>query len=115
LFGVEERKIKALALFQFWSAYAPCSSQYLDSVQLTLEQIDVIRRLIARYPQHMQFVTSADGNNQPPNLRAGTQSTRALSEIAETPRAKSFFPRNPPSARHKAEKRRFFHANILCV
>ncbi|KAF4519884.1 hypothetical protein B566_EDAN005225 [Ephemera danica] len=46
---------------QFWSAYAPCSSQYLDSVQLTLEQIDVIRRLVARYPQHMEFVTSADG------------------------------------------------------
>ncbi|XP_059473396.1 dipeptidase 1-like [Neocloeon triangulifer] len=45
---------------QFWSAYAPCSSQYLDSVQLTLEQIDVIRRLIAQYPQHMQFVTTAD-------------------------------------------------------
>ncbi|PSN57694.1 hypothetical protein C0J52_00319 [Blattella germanica] len=28
---------------QFWSAYVPCGSQYLDSVQLTLEQIDVIR------------------------------------------------------------------------
>jgi hypothetical protein len=55
-------------VFQFWSAYAPCSSQYLDSVQLTLEQIDVIRRLIARYPEHMQFVTTADGRkNNPQN------------------------------------------------
>lgn len=47
--------------FQFWSAYAPCSSQHLDSVQLTLEQIDLIRRLVLLYPQHMTLVTTADG------------------------------------------------------
>lgn len=28
---------------QFWAAYVPCGAQYLDAVQLTLEQIDVIR------------------------------------------------------------------------
>jgi membrane dipeptidase len=47
--------------FQFWSAYAPCSSQHLDAVQLTLEQIDLIRRLVLLYPQHMALVTTADG------------------------------------------------------
>ena len=47
--------------FQFWSAYAPCSSQHLDAVQLTLEQIDLIRRLVNLYPQHMALVTTADG------------------------------------------------------
>ncbi|KAG5679696.1 hypothetical protein PVAND_009249 [Polypedilum vanderplanki] len=46
---------------QFWSAYAPCSSQHLDAVQLTLEQIDLIRRLVLLYPQHMALATSADG------------------------------------------------------
>lgn len=46
---------------QFWSAYAPCSSQHLDAVQLTLEQIDLIRRLVNLYPQHMALVTTADG------------------------------------------------------
>ncbi|XP_026481606.1 dipeptidase 1-like [Ctenocephalides felis] len=46
---------------QFWSAYAPCSSQYLDAVQLTLEQIDVIRRLISQNNKQMRLVTSADG------------------------------------------------------
>uniref|UniRef100_A0A8W7PSW9 Dipeptidase n=1 Tax=Anopheles coluzzii TaxID=1518534 RepID=A0A8W7PSW9_ANOCL len=46
---------------QFWSAYAPCSSQHLDAVQLTLEQIDLIRRLVSLYPQHMALVTTADG------------------------------------------------------
>uniref|UniRef100_A0A182T0X3 Dipeptidase n=1 Tax=Anopheles maculatus TaxID=74869 RepID=A0A182T0X3_9DIPT len=45
----------------FWSAYAPCSSQHLDAVQLTLEQIDLIRRLVNLYPQHMALVTTADG------------------------------------------------------
>lgn len=58
---------KGLSLFQynfylqFWSAYAPCSSQHLDAVQLTLEQIDLIRRLVLLYPQHMALVTTADG------------------------------------------------------
>nr|CAD7443883.1 unnamed protein product [Timema bartmani] len=45
----------------FWSAYVPCGSQYLDSVQLTLEQIDVIRRLVDKYPNHMKLVTTAEG------------------------------------------------------
>ncbi|TMW49910.1 hypothetical protein DOY81_005010, partial [Sarcophaga bullata] len=46
---------------QFWSAYAPCSSQHLDAVQLTLEQIDLIRRLVNLYPHHMSLVTTASG------------------------------------------------------
>jgi membrane dipeptidase len=50
-----------LFIFQFWSAYVPCGSQYLDSVQLTLEQIDVIIRLVERYPKYMQLATSAEG------------------------------------------------------
>ncbi|EDW15727.1 dipeptidase 1 [Drosophila mojavensis] len=49
---------------QFWSAYAPCSSQHLDAVQLTLEQIDLIRRLVHLYPHHMALVTSAAGIEQ---------------------------------------------------
>lgn len=50
-----------LSAVQFWSAYAPCSSQYLNAVQVTVEQIDLIRRFVRLYPQHMSFVTSADG------------------------------------------------------
>ncbi|XP_058988302.1 dipeptidase 1-like isoform X1 [Musca domestica] len=46
---------------QFWSAYAPCSSQHLDAVQLTLEQIDLIRRLVNLYPHQMSLVTTASG------------------------------------------------------
>ncbi|XP_011336001.1 dipeptidase 1 isoform X2 [Ooceraea biroi] len=44
---------------QFWVAYTACGSQYKDSVQLTLRQIDVIRRLIHRYPANLQLVTDA--------------------------------------------------------
>uniref|UniRef100_A0A182TGK3 Dipeptidase n=1 Tax=Anopheles melas TaxID=34690 RepID=A0A182TGK3_9DIPT len=33
----------------------------MDAVQLTLEQIDLIRRLVNLYPQHMALVTTADG------------------------------------------------------
>nr|CAH7713260.1 unnamed protein product [Callosobruchus chinensis] len=32
---------------QFWSAYVPCKAQHLDAVQVTLEQIDVIKRLVS--------------------------------------------------------------------
>lgn len=44
---------------QFWVAYTPCESQYKDAVQLTLRQIDVIKRLIDLYPEHLKLVTSA--------------------------------------------------------
>ncbi|CAK9827946.1 Dipeptidase 1 [Anthophora retusa] len=44
---------------QFWSVYVPCEAQFLDAVQLTLEQIDVVRRLAARYPKRIRLVTSS--------------------------------------------------------
>ncbi|XP_034938115.1 dipeptidase 1 isoform X5 [Chelonus insularis] len=46
---------------QFWSAYVPCSSQHLDSVQLALEQIDLIRRLVNKHPKNMILVTTSEG------------------------------------------------------
>ncbi|XP_047000941.1 dipeptidase 1-like [Schistocerca americana] len=44
---------------QFWAAYVPCESQYRDAVQLTLEQVDVVRRLTARHAPPLAFCTSA--------------------------------------------------------
>ena len=38
-----------------------CDSQYKDSVQLFIEQIDVIKRLVNDYPDDLQFVTDAAG------------------------------------------------------
>lgn len=44
---------------QFWVAYTPCESQYQNAVQITLEQIDVIKRVIKKYSQHMELVTNS--------------------------------------------------------
>ncbi|XP_014484257.1 PREDICTED: dipeptidase 1-like isoform X1 [Dinoponera quadriceps] len=44
---------------QFWVAYTGCESQYKDAVQRTLRQIDVIKRLIKRYPANLRLVTAA--------------------------------------------------------
>lgn len=46
---------------QFWVAYVGCNTQYKDAVERTLEQIDVIKRMVAKYPKYMKYVTSADG------------------------------------------------------
>ncbi|XP_053669809.1 dipeptidase 1-like [Anopheles nili] len=46
---------------QFWVAYVSCGNQYKDAVERTLEQIDVIKRLVRKYSQHMKYVTSTQG------------------------------------------------------
>jgi membrane dipeptidase len=45
---------------QFWVAYVDCSNNYKDAVERTLEQIDVIKRLVKSYPNDMMYVTEAD-------------------------------------------------------
>ncbi|CAG5128210.1 unnamed protein product [Candidula unifasciata] len=46
---------------QFWAAYVQCSSQYKDAVRQSLDQVDTIKKLVARYPDVFQFVTTAQG------------------------------------------------------
>ncbi|XP_039438614.1 uncharacterized protein LOC120419844 isoform X1 [Culex pipiens pallens] len=43
---------------QFWAAFVPCEAQHKDAVQITLEQIDVIKRLTERYSPHLTACTS---------------------------------------------------------
>ena len=45
---------------QFWSVFVSANLTEPQAVQATLEQIDVMKRLIARNPADMQFATSAD-------------------------------------------------------
>ena len=46
---------------QFWSVYVPCGSSEAESVQTVLEQIDLVRRTVARYDAHLLLATgSAD-------------------------------------------------------
>ena len=44
---------------QFWSVYIDFNLAEPQAVQATLEQIDTVKRLIARYPKHLQLATSA--------------------------------------------------------
>jgi membrane dipeptidase len=44
---------------QFWSVYVDAGLTDQQAVQATLEQIDVTKRLIARYPQDLQLCTTA--------------------------------------------------------
>ncbi|XP_074142488.1 dipeptidase 2-like isoform X2 [Sminthopsis crassicaudata] len=48
---------------QFWSAYVPCQTQDKDALLLTLEQIDVIKRMCNAY-EELEFVTSVKELNE---------------------------------------------------
>jgi membrane dipeptidase len=44
---------------QFWSVYVPANPDEPQAIQQTLEQIDVIKRLVARYPNDMMLATNS--------------------------------------------------------
>jgi membrane dipeptidase len=46
---------------QFWSVYVPSTMQGTTAVSATLEQIDIVHRMVARYPDRLELaLTSAD-------------------------------------------------------
>ncbi|MCK0127458.1 dipeptidase [Erythrobacter sp. F6033] len=45
---------------QYWSVYVPTSLSEPEAVQMTMEQIDVMKRLIARYPDALAYAETAD-------------------------------------------------------
>lgn len=45
---------------QFWVAYVRCDSNYKDAVRHTMEQIDVIHRMMEMYPEDLTFCRTAD-------------------------------------------------------
>jgi membrane dipeptidase len=45
---------------QFWSVYVPASNRGLDNTRMVFEQIDLTRRIIARYPRRLAFADSAE-------------------------------------------------------
>lgn len=46
---------------QFWAVYVDCNSQYKDAVKLSLDQVDTVKKFIAKYPDVFKFVTTAQG------------------------------------------------------
>ncbi len=45
---------------QFWSVYVPASLKGLEATEAVREQIDLTRRIIARYPRVFEYAESAD-------------------------------------------------------
>jgi len=45
---------------QFWSVYVPAALKGTAATEATFEQIDLTRRIIARYPRAFEFADSAD-------------------------------------------------------
>eukprot|EP01129_Flabellula_baltica_P005054 TRINITY_DN1801_c0_g1_i4.p1 TRINITY_DN1801_c0_g1~~TRINITY_DN1801_c0_g1_i4.p1 ORF type:complete len:424 (-),score=74.55 TRINITY_DN1801_c0_g1_i4:141-1412(-) len=43
----------------FWAAYVSCSSQLKDSVEQTIESIDIIRRINTNYPEYFEMAYTA--------------------------------------------------------
>lgn len=62
-----DRLKEGLVGAQFWSAYVPCQTQDRDALRLTLEQIDLIRRMCASYSE-LELVTSVKALNSTQKL-----------------------------------------------
>ena len=45
---------------QWWSVYVPGTLSRDEAVRVTLEQVDIVHRMIARYPQRFQLALTAD-------------------------------------------------------
>lgn len=45
---------------QFWSVWIPVSVKGPDAVQMTIEQIDLVHRMAARYPNDLEMAYTAD-------------------------------------------------------
>jgi membrane dipeptidase len=45
---------------QYWSVYVPSNTDEAEAVQEVIEQIDVTKRLIARYPEGLRYAETAD-------------------------------------------------------
>jgi membrane dipeptidase len=45
---------------QFWSVYVPVSMQGQDAIRATLEQVDIVHRMMATYPETFALALTAD-------------------------------------------------------
>ena len=48
---------------QFWSVYVPATMQGKEAVRATLEQIDIVHRMIAKYPEALAPARTARANS----------------------------------------------------
>jgi membrane dipeptidase len=45
---------------QFWSVYVPSEMQGKEAVRATLEQIDIVHRMMKRWPETFELALTAD-------------------------------------------------------
>jgi membrane dipeptidase len=45
---------------QFWSVWVPAALPELEALRMALEQLDIVQRFVARYPETFTFATTAD-------------------------------------------------------
>ena len=45
---------------QFWSVYVPAELQGEAAVTAVLEQVDLVKLLVAQYPEHLELALTAD-------------------------------------------------------
>jgi hypothetical protein len=49
---------------QFWAAYASCESLAKDAPRIHIEQLDVIKRMIRKFPDDLEYVTTSEGERE---------------------------------------------------
>ena len=52
---------RIMKTFQFWACYVDCKGQYKDAVRMTLDQLDVIKKFVRKYPDIFRYETTAQG------------------------------------------------------
>jgi membrane dipeptidase len=65
----------ALFLIQFWAAFINCTSSGYDATRAFIDQIDVIKLLVKKYPDVFQFATSSS------DITAAMKSNRIASLV----------------------------------
>lgn len=45
---------------QFWSVWIPATLKGQEAIQTTLEEIDIVHRMVARYPGQLEFASTSD-------------------------------------------------------
>ena len=60
---------------QFWSAFINCTSSGYDATRAFIDQIDVIKLLVRKYPDIFQFATSSS------DITAALKSNRIASLV----------------------------------
>ena len=46
---------------QFWAVYASCESLAKDAIRIHMEQLDLLKRLIKKFPNELEYATTSKG------------------------------------------------------